>query len=864
MNSEKLYKIAGEIDDRFVSETMRPKASPRVRRWLGAAAAVLLVAGAVFGISRIVGIGESPKPVGPDTQTTAEPGEPTIIETYTATPADEYNAKLITPEGVITQSYCLLSDGTWMTLDNPRTEGIKYPCRVKLIGMPDNAAEGTQPWSCTQPWSLVILCMEDKYTFEDIFRVTDSSQLPSSQLPSSAGADWVIVEMSCNAELSPDPLMEHPEDCVVLTWNGQRITPCCEYCCDTEVHMDGNGKWIVAKGDGFAFSEGAAEASARFPIVGPDFGLELGENCKVLDLELFDMEGRGILDESKLEGKDVEGLIRSCEGDRIVILTVKHTGRYFEAVNTYEDATYGYGFIVKEYALTPGFAYNADDAARLRAFLEIPDENGVRNGEKLFPFYEAEDPSTWALDVGSDNYFVWNRDGRLTEICLGDGENGQIELAGTMALVGFDSLERVLVGQEVVLESMQIANCPALRFVMTQRPVKDAAILDLDMPRDGFCIMAGETISANFTGSVPTDMVGGDPLDGRSYLLTADGGGYLKLNGGMNDEDGEYEICICAFPDEGGVFAGWYDELSNLYSADSVVDVTFEAPPEGEGFVLQAEFSGADAGISFYTGDLPTSSAEMTEIMPDETVRLDLDLDGKPDTITFTDNGPNEGIGEGNNYVITVELGAKPGKVFTLKNEDYIISCALHVMDCDTSDGRLDMIFESCGADDSRSVIGFRVNGTGGMDAFPIRRAAFIKTEGEGSGTFDPSQGIPVAVDTDVFDTQFVTARMILTADGFRLITPFAYPDPETPGCRGFRELKRDMKAYRMFSGREDEEIVLPAGTEFAPVETDLETYVKLLLKDGSTVCVKLEMRGWDVLIDGVSQDEYCEVWYAG
>ena len=47
MNSEKLYKIAGEIDDRFVSETMRPKASPRVRRWLGAAAAVLLIAGAV-------------------------------------------------------------------------------------------------------------------------------------------------------------------------------------------------------------------------------------------------------------------------------------------------------------------------------------------------------------------------------------------------------------------------------------------------------------------------------------------------------------------------------------------------------------------------------------------------------------------------------------------------------------------------------------------------------------------------------------------------------------------------------------------------------------------------------------------------
>ena len=47
--------------------------------------------------------------------------------------------------------------------------------------------------------------------------------------------------------------------------------------------------------------------------------------------------------------------------------------------------------------------YNANDYQKLLAFFETTDENGVKNGEKLFhfygdaPVYDPEDPQTWGM-----------------------------------------------------------------------------------------------------------------------------------------------------------------------------------------------------------------------------------------------------------------------------------------------------------------------------------------------------------------------------------------------------------------------------------------------------------------------------------
>lgn len=62
MNNEKLYALAGGINDDFVAETMKPKAArPRYLRYIAAAAAVLLIAGGAFGIVKASG---EEKPAG--------------------------------------------------------------------------------------------------------------------------------------------------------------------------------------------------------------------------------------------------------------------------------------------------------------------------------------------------------------------------------------------------------------------------------------------------------------------------------------------------------------------------------------------------------------------------------------------------------------------------------------------------------------------------------------------------------------------------------------------------------------------------------------------------------------------------------
>ena len=66
MNNEKLYALAGGINDDFVAETMKHKAArPRYLRYIAAAAAVLLIAGGAFGIVKAAGM-ETNTPIPED------------------------------------------------------------------------------------------------------------------------------------------------------------------------------------------------------------------------------------------------------------------------------------------------------------------------------------------------------------------------------------------------------------------------------------------------------------------------------------------------------------------------------------------------------------------------------------------------------------------------------------------------------------------------------------------------------------------------------------------------------------------------------------------------------------------------------
>ena len=509
--------------------------------------------------------------------------------------------------------------------------------------------------------------------------------------------------------------------------------------------------------------------------------------------------------------------------------------------------------------------FNEEDAAKLTAFFETADDAGVKNGEKLFENYDPADPASWKTDDGMS--IGWNEEGRLQRIDLWDDEDRSeaTELAGLLELKCIDSLEEVYIGPGIVLEKVRIDNCPNLMAVRIVEPVADTAEFDSAVPTETFYLSARMFLEAHLIGSVPNDRAEGDPFEERGIILVPEEGGVAGIDAGPNDADGElYEIVLIARPDEGVSFNGWIDEMADPYSFEPVIDITFVQPPLGDEFVFKARFEPAAYRIPEYEGDAPAASADIIDVEPGESVEVDLDFDGKPDTIKFVDNGPNEGIGEGNGIKITVELGSNPGKVITLNEMDYVESCALRILDCDITDDRLDIIFNAFGINLSEIVIAYRVNDSGSIEAFPIECGAIIETEPhvfmDAHGTFDATQGIPISMRTEIFDSQYITARMTVTAEGFRVISPYRYWDPETEGYHGYRELKRDMKAYLSLD-EDAEEITIPAGKFFAPIETDGYSYVKLLLKDGGYVFIHIEVRGPYVMIDGVLQKEYCDIW---
>ena len=101
--------------------------------------------------------------------------------------------------------------------------------------------------------------------------------------------------------------------------------------------------------------------------------------------------------------------------------------------------------------------YNEHDYNKLIAFLEITDENGIKNGEKLSAGYNPDDPETWG------DAFEWTEtdDGlRIIEIhadfCL--------SLEGSLDLDGCNELSSLFCYWNRISE-LKVTNCPNLKFL---------------------------------------------------------------------------------------------------------------------------------------------------------------------------------------------------------------------------------------------------------------------------------------------------------------------------------------------------------------------------------------------------------------
>lgn len=114
--------------------------------------------------------------------------------------------------------------------------------------------------------------------------------------------------------------------------------------------------------------------------------------------------------------------------------------------------------------------YNEYDVAKLREFLEIEDENGVKNGEKIVriegDYYDPDDPSTWSC-------LGWTPEGDLHHIRFWsinfaeyDGDypvSADDLLVGTLDVSGMQGLVDVNIPDNLI-DGVIADNCPSLEM----------------------------------------------------------------------------------------------------------------------------------------------------------------------------------------------------------------------------------------------------------------------------------------------------------------------------------------------------------------------------------------------------------------
>ena len=85
------------------------------------------------------------------------------------------------------------------------------------------------------------------------------------------------------------PTDEKPsEGWLILTWNGERVTPCIRFLYGTSIVENEDGSLSTLEADGAAFFEGISGAVGHMPEVGPDFEIRIAEGCRLQQVKVYD------------------------------------------------------------------------------------------------------------------------------------------------------------------------------------------------------------------------------------------------------------------------------------------------------------------------------------------------------------------------------------------------------------------------------------------------------------------------------------------------------------------------------------------------------------------------------------------------
>lgn len=507
--------------------------------------------------------------------------------------------------------------------------------------------------------------------------------------------------------------------------------------------------------------------------------------------------------------------------------------------------------------------YDEYEMAKLVSFFHTADENGVRNGTKLFKNYDPTDPASWQSgDPLTAPEMVWNEDGRLVSLSL-RGMNdfpNEDTLAGRLDLTGFAELVSVSLSGAVRFDELTIRDCPKLNYINNEW----AASGTVDVRTDNlfYKVWLGSFTQLLFSGRIEE---GGEV---KRLNLIPEGSGHVEV---MFDKAifadapaDERRLMIAAIPDEGYRLTGWFDEMSELYSSENYLDITETQPPLGDEFVLQASFARKENLMPMYEGEAPKASG-MIAVIPDEApytpYACDLDLDGLEDTVRLERIPPAEGF-DIESRRITITLGSNPNESYTDEITE-VFSCAVYVLDCDTQDGRLDLIFFNNTEEWFTQLVGYRVAPEGGSinkywPGRPVAVEGRSPDKTDPTWEFDAENGIPVSVYTSVLGDRYLPTRITLTNEGFKMLEPMSY-DEDSDG-NSWMELKRDISVTPCDPGHDAEAILCKAGTKLLPYRTDGRYWIEFKLESGAAVRKEIEVRGNTVLIDGLDQRKFFDL----
>ena len=285
---------------------------------------------------------------------------------------------------------------------------------------------------------------------------------------------------------------------------------------------------------------------------------------------------------------------------------------------------------------TPG-GYNDNDYQKLVTFLELEDESGVRNGEKISENYDPQDPTTWEgttwengnifqidfydrnligkLDVSNCTELVeldcsYNQ---LTELDIsnntamwyldcGYNQLTELDVSNNTALVhlycGYNQLTELDVSNNTELVELYCGNNQLTELDISNNTALEHLVCDnnqlteLDISNN----TAMWILSCRNNQLTSLNLESSYSLSFLADRVEAEGNGFIAVDLYSEVEDYTYFGCVYAEPKSGSTFIGWYDENGVLLSSEAEFDIY-----DANSTVFIAKFEGGSPELTEYT-----------------------------------------------------------------------------------------------------------------------------------------------------------------------------------------------------------------------------------------------------------------------